>query len=211
MRPYANAEDGTRVNGYTLSSAKKIVFAKITSIKNQNGSVKVSWTKVSGVAGYKVYRKISGEDKYTCIKTIKKSSTNYYVDSSSKAVKNGKASGYCVKPYYKEDNGYVLQTDKKTNLYLSRTSISSISGAKKALTVKWKKNSKATGYQIIYSRSKSFDSYERITVKDKDTLSKKIKSLASKKTYYVKVRSYRTYKDVNYYSAWSAAKSVKTK
>jgi len=199
---YTNAEDGTCISGKKLTMAKKIIFAKITSIQNQKGSVKLFWTKISGAAGYKVYRKIPGEKKYYCINTIKKSGTNYYVDKSSKVVKNGKSASYYVAPYYQKSDGYVLQTDKKTNCYVSRTSITSVTRAKNAFTVKWNKNSKASGYEICYSTSKGFKNYKTVTVKSKDTVSRKISGLENGKKYYVRVRAYKTYNGVKYYSAW---------
>ena len=211
IKAYSDAEDGTHVEGLILKTAKKIIRVKVTSVTNQNGSIKVKWTKLSGVAGYKVYRKSSGDDAYKLIKTIKDSSVNYYTDKSEKAIKNGKASYYYVKPYLKEDDGYVRTTNKKTHFYLTRPTISSVTGATKAFTVKWKKNSKATGYQIRYSKTSSFDDYEIVKVADKETLSKKISSLSNNKKYYVQVRVYKTYSGGSYYSAWSASKSVTTK
>ena len=199
---YANAGDGTRVDGKKLAAAKKIIFTKVTSIQNQNGSVKVLWTKVSGAAGYKVYRKVSGEGKYVCVKNIKKSGTNYYVDKAAKTVKNGKAASYYVLPYYEKGDGYVLQTAKKTNCYVSRVAITSVSRVKNGFTVKWKKNSKASGYQIRYSTDKNFKSCKSVDVKSRDTVSKKVSGLAAGKKYYVKVRAYKTYNGVKYYSAW---------
>jgi hypothetical protein len=41
--------------------------------------------------------------------------------------------------------------------------------------------------------------------------SKKVTKLKEKKTYYVKVRTYKTVKGIKIYSDWSAVKTVKTK
>jgi len=208
---YSVAKDGSCVKGDKLASAKKIVYAKMVSVKNQKDSVKLSWTKIEGAAGYKVYRKVSGESKYTCIKTIKNSSTNYYVDKAAKTVKNGKASTYYVKPYFQKGDGYILQTDKKVSCYVSPIAFSTVTGAKKAISLKWKKNSKASGYQIYYGTDKTFKSYKTVTVKNKDSVSKTVKNLSSNKKYYVKIRAYKTYNGVKYYSAWSTVKNVKSK
>jgi hypothetical protein len=40
---------------------------------------------------------------------------------------------------------------------------------------------------------------------------KTVKSLLKGKTYYVRVRAYKTVGKVNYYSAWSSVKSVTVK
>lgn len=85
--------------------------------------------------------------------------------------------------------------------------------ASKAFTAKWKKSSaaNATGYQIRYSLKSSMASSKTVTVKGYKYASKKISKLKAKKTYYIQVRCYKTVNGVNYYSGWSAKKSVKTK
>ena len=208
---YRNDEDG-RIVGPRRSVAAQIVRTWITSITNQNGSVKLNWTKVNGVEGYKVYRKSEGQEKYFLIKTIKSAGKNYYTDKAEKAIVNGKKSQYYIVPYYADSNNVVTKTSVKTNYYLKKEVISSVeSNGSKALKVSWKKNNKATGYQIRYSRSESFDSYNTVKVTSKNTLSKTVKNLKSGKTYYVKVRAYKTVNGVTSYSAWSNVKTKKTK
>ena len=50
-----------------------------------------------------------------------------------------------------------------------------------------------------------------MTIKDSSVVSKSIKKLKNKKTYYVRIRTYKTVSGKNFYSDWSAAKKVKTK
>ena len=99
-----------------------------------------------------------------------------------------------------------------------KTSIRKITGAKRALTVKWQKQSakmstsRITGYQVQTATNKSFTASKKTaTLKGYSTVSKKIKSLKAKKKYYVRVRTYKTVKGTKYYSDWSAIKSIKTK
>ena len=93
------------------------------------------------------------------------------------------------------------------------TTISSVAKEYKKATVKWKKQSvQTTGYQILYSTSKSFKKGNKtVTVKSVKTVKKTIKKLKSKKTYYFKIRTYRKVGKKNYYSAWSKMKSVRVK
>ena len=92
------------------------------------------------------------------------------------------------------------------------TSVSKLTKAKKAFTVKWKKKStQVTGYQIRYSTSSKMTGAKTVTVKSYKTTSKTIKSLKAKKKYYVQVRTYKTVNGTKYYSAWSTKKSVTTK
>lgn len=93
------------------------------------------------------------------------------------------------------------------------TAISKLAKAKKAFTIKWKKQrTQTTGYQIQYSLKKSFKSGKKtVTIKNNKTIKKKIKKLKAKKKYYVRIRAYKTAKGKNYYSSWSKIKAVKTK
>ena len=74
------------------------------------------------------------------------------------------------------------------------------------------KSSFITGYQIQYSTSKTFASGNKIVNAVKYSTTKKtVKNLAKGKTYYVRIRTYKTVGGVKYYSVWSASKAVKTK
>lgn len=94
-----------------------------------------------------------------------------------------------------------------------KTSISKIKAQKKGFKVTWKKVSNAKCYQIKYSTSKKFTkkTSKTATVKKATTTSKTVKDLKKKKTYYVKVRSYKTVNGKKVYSDWSNVKKVKTK
>lgn len=94
-----------------------------------------------------------------------------------------------------------------------KTSISKIKAQKKGFKVTWKKVSNAKGYQVKYSTSKKFTkkTSKTATVKKATTTSKTVKDLKKKKTYYVKVRSYKTVNGKKVYSDWSNIKKVKTK
>ena len=87
------------------------------------------------------------------------------------------------------------------------TSISSIKVKNEAITVKWKKKSGITGYQIQYSTNSKFKKGNKsIKIKNAKTISKKITKLKVAKKYYVRIRTYKGKK----YSKWSKVKSIKT-
>jgi|GEM_PF-2852172 len=94
-----------------------------------------------------------------------------------------------------------------------KATVFSVAGsAKKKITVQWKKDSQATGYQIQYSTSSSFKSGNSTKLVNKNTTVKKtLTSLKSGKKYYVRVRSYKTISGKKVYGAWSAKKSVTVK
>jgi len=179
----------------------KVVPASTTSLTaaNQATGVKLTWKKITGVTGYKVYR------GSTLLKKITSASTVTYTDT--KANTNGTKYTFKVVPYISTVDG----TAKSVITYrVSRPAISSAtnSAAGKA-TVKWGKNSKATGYEIWYSTSSSFSTKKTATVTKNTTVSKTLSSLTKGKTYYVKIRSYKTVSGKKYYSAWSVVKTVK--
>ena len=87
------------------------------------------------------------------------------------------------------------------------TTITSVKSQSKAFTVKWKKKSGITGYQIQYSTNSKFKKGNKsIKIKSAKTVSKKITKLKVAKKYYVRIRTYKGKK----YSKWSKVKSIKT-
>ena len=98
------------------------------------------------------------------------------------------------------------------------TSLKKPKKAKKAITVKWKKQaakmskSRITGYQIQLATDKQFTKNKKtVNVKGYKKVSKKVKKLKAKKKYYVRIRTYKTVSGQKYYSAWSKVKAIKTK
>ena len=92
------------------------------------------------------------------------------------------------------------------------TTITSIKAQNKAFTVKWKKKSSITGYQIQYSTNSKFKKGNKsIKIKNAKTVSKKITKLKASKKYYVRIRTYKLAKKNNLYSSWSKKKCVTIK
>lgn len=105
-------------------------------------------------------------------------------------------------------NTTVMATTK-----IPSTSISSIKVKNEAITIKWKKKSGITGYQIQYSTNSKFNKKNSKTIKIKQAkkISKKITGLKSSKKYYVRVRTYKVVKKKISYSSWSKKKCVTIK
>lgn len=88
---------------------------------------------------------------------------------------------------------------------LPATSITSLSAKDNGFTVKWKKKTKITGYQIQYSTNSKFKKGNKsIKIKSAKTVSKKITKLKVAKKYYVRIRTYKGKK----YSKWSKKKNI---
>lgn len=95
----------------------------------------------------------------------------------------------------------------------SKTTIKSLAAKSKSFEAKWtKKTTQVTGYELQYSLSSTFKSGNKtVKIKSASTVSKTVKSLKAKKKYYLRIRTYKTVSGKNYYSEWSAKKTVTTK
>lgn len=83
----------------TTKTTVKVAKVKKLKAKNLSGKkVKVSWKKVNGASGYKVYRATKKNGKYTLVKTIKNAKTVKFTD---KKVKKNKTYYYKVSAYKK--------------------------------------------------------------------------------------------------------------
>lgn len=136
-------------------------------------------------------------------------SKEMYAVNYAKGLKNvGK---YTVRVNF-TDLGY-YEGDEKLSFTINpkNTSISKLVAGKKKFSIKIKKyTTQTTGYQIQYGVAKNFKGAKILTLLNKTT-SKTIKNLKAKKTYYVRLRTYKTVNKTKYYSSWTKTKSVKTK
>lgn len=111
-------------------------------------------------------------------------------------------------------NGYQAASKKvKITVSPGKVKLKSVKNSKgKKLQVTWSKQSYVTGYQLQYSTSKSFKSGNKTkTVSKNSTVKKTLSGLKKGKTYYVRIRSYRTVSGKKYYASWSTVKKVKIK
>lgn len=92
-----------------------------------------------------------------------------------------------------------------------------VSKKKKTAVLTWKKNKNATGYQISYAKKKNFKGAKKKKIKGASKKKATISKLKRKKTYYFKIRTYKTIKNpssgknVTVYGKWTKAKKVKIK
>ena len=86
---------------------------------------------------------------------------------------------------------------------IATTAITSLKTKNKTITVKWKKKTGITGYQIQYSTNSKFKKNNK-KIKNSKTVSKKITGLNPTQKYYVRIRTYKGKK----YSSWSKKKCI---
>ena len=94
-----------------------------------------------------------------------------------------------------------------------RQSVPALKSSKsRQMTVSWKKDTRATGYQIMYSTDKKFrKNVKTVNIKKYKTIHCTVKKLARNKRYYVRVRSYKKVSGGKLYGSWSSTKNVKIK
>ena len=104
---------------------------------------------------------------------------------------------------------------KKVTVYIhpNKVKLTSVKSPKKnTMVVKWKRDAKASGYQIIYANNKKFKNSKNINISKNKTVTRKITKLKAGKKYFVKVRAYYKTKNGNkYYGKPSVVKSVSIK
>lgn len=195
MGDYTNAKEKT------FQIIKKLDPGKIISITNATKGMKLTWQKIDGVQGYIIYR-AAGKGSLKILKKISNGKTLSYTDTS--ATTNGEKYTYAVCGY--KGNVKVTYT-KKSSYCLTPVKLLSVknSSSKKA-TVKWKKNEKATDYQISYVTGKT---QKTLTIKSNKTVNTVIKNLKKGSSYSVKIRGYKTVSGVTWYSEWSSPTKIK--
>ena len=143
-----------------------------------------------------------------------KAGTDYTAKWSNNSSKN--VGSYTITITGKGDYIDVTKTTYKINP--KGTKLKKLKKAKKAITVKWKKQSakmsksRITGYQIQLATNKQFTKNKKtVTVKGYKKVSRKVKKLKGGKKYYIKIRTYKTVGGKKYFSPWSKVKTMKTK
>lgn len=185
----------------TYKSAPKQPTPKITGIANTSSGAKISWKSCSGASYYRVYRK-KGSSSWSLIgPQITKTS---YTDTS---VSNGGSREYRILAHF-DSNLDNTRSSSAANTWVRVPSGVKASPASSSISVSWKTNSKASGYQIRYSASSKMTGAKSVAVEK--TGKAKLSNLKAGKTYYIQVRAKKAKDGKTYYSAWSSVQKVKT-
>ena len=198
-------------NKYKCNEYGVVTPKKVTGLKTKTQtttSITPTWSKVSGAAGYELWKYDTSTKKWTCVATTTK---NAYKVSK---LKTGTTYKFRVRAYtkvgnkkkYGEYSSYLTSTTKPET-----AKISSGSSSKSSATLKWKKVTGASGYQILISSSKNGKYTYKKTVSGGSNLKGTISGLSKGKTYYFKVRAYITVNGKKVLGTGSSAKAVKIK
>lgn len=172
-----------------------------------SSTITLNWTKAKGATGYRIFRYDSASKSYVKVKDVTSNSYTF------KKLKNATTYKYAVKAYTKRQDGKTIWGENLVKITAAtapaKTNITSLKFSGGKVTLKWKNISGESGYQVYYSTKKN--SGYKLLATTKANTAKVTKKLASGKTYYFKVRAYKTVSGKTVYGEFSAVKSVKTK
>lgn len=211
---YASSNGKTYIGNYNTAVKIETTVGAINPRVSAyaNNFVTLTWNKQTAANGYEVFKYDASSKKYVLYKNITNPNTN-----TCKVT--GLASN---KKYYFKVRAYQIDDSEKTYapfgaVVSQYTSIakpklnSAKSTSKKKIKASWSKVGGASGYQVMWSTYKNFSkNYKTKSVKAKYR-SKTVTTAQSKRTYYVRVRAYKTINGKKVYSQWSNTKKVKTK
>lgn len=199
------------VSGVSVSKPTSVTVKRTSPTK-----IKITWKKVSGATGYIVYRSTKKSSGYKAVKTVT-SNTKSSFSYTNTGTKAGTTYYYRVVAYKTVGSGkiyssYTTKTLSKvtvTSLKTSKVTLKSTSSKKVKIT--WKKVSNCTGY-IIYRSTKKGSGYKKIkTITSKSKVSYTDTGLKKGKTYYYKIKTYKTVGTGKIYGKLTTAKKVKVK
>ena len=177
--------DKNGVNGQKIPA--KVILATIKN--NSKGQVNLTWEKVSGIDGYRVYRKASGEGW----KKLKDVTATSITDTSAKI---GVTYSYTVRAY-KKINGNLVQGSYDSKGFSGKRVpptvqlVSAKYQKDKGVVVNWKKTDDCSGYVIYRKDTKSgWTRLAKVSGKDNVKYTDKVRSNIN--TYKYTVRAYQT-------------------
>ncbi len=214
VKPYA------KKSGKTYWARESTQFAilmqpdniKKVTPKPATKTVTLKWDKVSGINVFYLVCQKNG-DKWVELGVTDK--TSFKVEN----LKPSKKYTFSVTPFLASvSTEYVLFSEKDTvvttktvaAVKLSTPEISKVNPGEEKVTLVWKNIDNESGYEVYYSTKKDSGFKKAATVKA-DVRKATVENLESGKTYYFKVRAYKSINGEKTYSDWSAVKSGKIK
>ena len=142
-------------------------------------------------------------------------------DHTEKTVVINRRAATCIEKGYTGDTvcavcGKIVEKGKDIDkkVLAKPAKVTAKSRKKNVLVVDWKKSMDASGYEIQYAADQDYRKSKTVKVKSGKT-KKTIKKLTSGKSYYVRIRAYKTVevngKNRRVYSGWVTCKKVKVK
>jgi len=181
-------------------NAPEVSMAQTLSYK----SVKITYGKVTGANGYVIYRSTKKDSGFKKIGTVTKKKTVQFTD---KKCKTGIKYYYKVRAFRtvngkKKYSPYSEVISAKTKLNTPKLQGVTVASADTALLT-WKKVAGASGYMIYRCDTKNGKYKKVFDVKGSASVQAYVGGQENGKTYFYKVRAYRTVDKKKKYSAYS--------
>ncbi len=209
IRAYKTIGKATQYSGYKELSVN-------TNPSNMSGfkaksksynSITLQWNKNTSATGYEL-QKWNGK-KWVALTKIKKNSTTTYTVKSLKASSTYK---YRIRAYKTIGKATQYSGYKELSVNTNPSNMSGFkakSTARTSVTLQWKKNTSATGYEIQKWNGKKWVSAAKVT--KNSTVTSTVKNLKKNTSYKFRIRAYKTIGKATQYSSWSGTLTVRTK
>ena len=209
------------IKGYTKEkntieiSGTNSQLSQVSAIYNKNIENQIITVK-------KASYKISYGTTYNLKKEVKAAGDLTFTSSNKKIISVGRKSGkltvkkpgkVTIKIKASATENY-KGASKTITIYAvpKKQTIKKISAGKRKVMVVLKKDTKATGYQIVVAKNSKFNKGKKVlTKKGNKQITYTITKLNSRKIYYVKARSYKVIGNKKYFGTWSKVKKVRVK
>ena len=198
-----------KVSGLSKAySGKTLASPQITKAVSKNSSqIEIAWNGVADATKYELYRCEIEDGTYEKIKTLKAGQVSY-LDGD---IESQTTYYYKVRARGGENNGYSSYSKVYSGWAVKKTKVLSVSSkTKTSLEIKWRKVSKAYGYRIQRSTSKTKGFQTIATIKSGTTVSYVDKKLKTGKKYYYRVQVLNRVNKKTGYSGYSSAYSGAT-
>ncbi|MCI8482720.1 MAG: fibronectin type III domain-containing protein [Lachnospiraceae bacterium] len=215
-----NLSTGSRKDNYTVSLEKGTYYLKITGNMTGNHNpytgtyrlnviydkIDIKNAKISGISD-QVYTGKVIKPKVTVKygNTKLKNNTDYTISGSSKKIGMAKIT-------IKGKGNYTGSKEVTFKINPQKAAFQEVKNkSQRKVKLTWKRDKNVTGYEIYRSTQKT-KNYKRIkTIKKNKTTSYTDQGVIKGKTYYYKIRSYKTVNHKKYCSSYSKVKQVKIK
>ena len=200
--------DSAQIASVTVAPVSKVTLVSAKNVNyNRN---QITWKKLSGADGYRIYRKTSG-GKYKYIGRVTSAKTTSYTDKTAKV---GMTYYYTVCAYWETDGyegvGSYNKSGLKVKTKLKKPTLKKLTllSSSDAIRLSWSKTAGATGY-IVYRKAAGGSWVRVASISGKANVTYVDRSAEKGIKYQYKVKAYRMRSGTAYYSAYSNVRAKK--
>jgi hypothetical protein len=203
-----NRFSGSRQVTFKIVTIGNPTLLKQNTNKSTASNINLTWQKVAGADGYKIFRSTKKSSAYVKIKTVTKGNLSSF---TNKRLKSGTVYYYKICAYRKINGS--IKNSTYSNILIAITkpgkAALTVKGSRKKSILNWKPVSGASGYEI-YRSIKKGSAYRKIkTITNGKANKYADNSLDANKTYYYKIRVYKKVGHKTAYGIYSTVRMVK--